>query len=98
MDKYNWKNHYAVQLTELNAAGVFSHYGIEEETGRGNVISCTVFPGIQAVYNDLNLLHCGRRVPETEEIVEINYCVEGRYECEVSGRYCFYESFGSYAG
>lgn len=56
--------------------------------------SCTVFPGIQIVYNDLKLLHCGRRVPKTEEIVEINYCMEGRYECEVSSQYCFYARAG----
>ena len=63
MDHYNWKNHYAVKLMELENAGGFTHYRIEEETGAGEVIACTVFPGIQAVYNDLNLLHCGKRVP-----------------------------------
>ena len=90
MDHYNWKNHYAVKLMELENAGGFTHYRIEEETGTGKVISCTVFPGIQAVYNDLNLLHCGKRVPGTEKIAEINYCVEGRYECQVNSHYCFY--------
>lgn len=58
MDRYNWKNHYAVRLMELENAGEFSHYGIEVETGKGEVTSCTVFPGIQAVYNNFgdNLL------------------------------------------
>ena len=90
MDIYNWKNHYAVQLIELENTGAFSHYRIEEETGKGEVISCIVFPGVQAVYNNLNLLRCSKSVPKAEEIVEINYCLEGRYECEVHSQYCFY--------
>lgn len=94
MNHYNWKNHYAVRLTELENAGEFFHYRIEEGTEKGKVTSCTVFPGIQAVYNDLNLFYCGKRVPRTEEIVEINYCLEGLYECEVNRRYCFYATPG----
>ena len=94
MDRYNWENHYAVRLMELENAGEFSHYGIEVETGKGEVTSCTVFPGIQAVYNDLNLFQCGKRVPRTEEIVEITYCLDGRYECDVNRQYCFYASPG----
>lgn len=90
MDSYDWKTHYSVQLVEQEKTGEFHHYSIKEETGRGKVISCTVFPGIQAVYNCLNLPHCGRRVPKSEDIIEINYCIEGRYECEVNKQYCFY--------
>ena len=81
-------------MTCLQHAGAFSHDRIETEGGNGEVISCTVFPGIQAVYNDLHLPHCGRCVPGTEDVVEINYCLEGRYECEVSSQYCFYASPG----
>lgn len=94
MEHYNWKSHYAVRLMEMENAGRFFHYVIEEEAGKGEVTSCTVFPGIQAVYNDLNLFHCGRCVPRTEEIIEINYCAEGRYECEVNRQYCFYAGPG----
>ena len=89
MNHYNWKNHYSVRLTECGNAGGFFYYRIKE-AGEGKVISGTVFPGIQAVYNDLNLFQCGKSVPKTEQIVEINYCVEGRYECEVNRQYCFY--------
>ena len=77
MDKYNWKRHYSAQLKDMEHTGAFCRYGIEDKTGKGNVTSCTVFPGIQAVYNDLNLFSCGRVVPKNEEIVEITYCVDG---------------------
>lgn len=90
MDKYDWKSHYAVLFTKHENIGEFCHYRIEEENGKGEVISCSVFPGIQAIYNDLYISKCGRTVPKSENIIEINYCVEGRYECEVSNQYCFY--------
>lgn len=93
MKQYNWKEHYAVQLKELEDIDRFTRYRIEEN-GHGDVISCTVFPGIQAVYNDLDLYHCSRIVPWTEDVLEINYCIGGRYECEVSSQYCFYAVSG----
>jgi len=97
MDHYNWKEHYAVQLRKSYTVNGFSHYQIKEENGEGKVTSCTVFPGIQAVYNDLNINSCGRTVPKTEEIVEINYCSEGRYECDVNSQYCFYVGPGDFS-
>jgi len=94
MGNYNWKAHYAVQLTEQEHSDAFCTYEIDAKAGTGKVTSCTVFPGIQAVYNDLKISHCGRTVPRKEEIVEINYCIEGRYECEVNNQYCFFASPG----
>lgn len=93
MEQYNWKDHYDVDLREIETTGSFTHYKIDEP-GDGDVISCTVFPGIQALYNDLNLYHCGKIVPRTEDVLEINYCIGGRYECEVSSQYCFYAISG----
>ena len=91
---YNWKAHYSAHMTKSAEALGFCHYQIETDSGKGEVISCTVFPGVQAVYNDLRLLHCGAPVPRAESIVEISFCQEGRYECEVNSRYCFYLGHG----
>jgi len=91
---YNWKAHYSAHMTKSEEALGFCHYQIETDSGKGEVISCTVFPGIQAVYNDLHLLRCGTPVPREDNIVEISFCVEGRYECEVNSRYCFYLGHG----
>ena len=88
MENYDWKKHYTADLSEYESGGAFSGFRIENETGTGEVVSCAVFPGIQAVYNDLYLLRCGKPVPE-DNIIEISYCMEGRYECEVNSQYCF---------
>jgi len=67
MDHYNWKKHYAFQLRDIGIAGAFSRYSIKKGSGEGQVISCPVFPGVQAVYNDLSLFQCGRSVPRVKE-------------------------------
>ena len=88
IQNYDWKKHYAAKLSEHENSSAFRSFRIENETGTGEVFSCAVFPGIQAVYNDLYLLRCANPVPENN-IIEINYCMEGRYECEVNSQYCF---------
>lgn len=83
---YNWKAHYSAHMTKSAETLGFCHYRIETDSGKGEVISCTVFSGIQGIYNDLHLLRCGTPVPGEDNIVEISFCAEGRYECEVNSR------------
>ena len=66
MDSYDWKQHYSVVLNKDDNSCDFCSYSIEEKNGRGDVLSCSVFPGIQAVYNDLFIPHCGKNVPRTD--------------------------------
>ena len=94
MEQYNWMSHYAANMKRGDSTYSFRQYDVENETGAGKVISCTVFPGVQTVYNDLYMYHCGKVVPRNDGIVEISYCMDGRYECEVSEQYCFYVSHG----
>ena len=94
MEQYNWMSHYGANMQQSDSAYPFQSYDIANETGSGRLISCTVFPGVQTVYNDLNMSHCGKTVPKNDDIIEISYCANGRYECEVSNQYCFYVSHG----
>jgi len=94
MVQYNWTSHYAVNMKQSDSTYPFRRYDVENETGAGKVISCTVFPGVQTVYNDLYMYHCGKAVPKNDGIIEISYCMDGRYECEVSKQYFFYVSHG----
>jgi len=95
MQEYNWKDHYSPQLIERASDSQFQKYDIENESGTGKVISCIVFPGVQAVYNDLHFGKCGKTVSKNDKIIEISYCMDGRYECEVNNQYCFYISHGN---
>lgn len=94
MQYYDWKSHYDAHITEVADKNGFRHFRIDNETGTGEVITCSVFPGVLAVLNDLRILRCGKAVPEAENTVEITCCMEGRYECEVNSRYCFYIGHG----
>ena len=94
MHYYDWKSHYDTHLQEKNSEKGFRHYQVENESGKGQVIACSINDGVQAVYNDLHLLCCGRPVSKADHIVEITYCMEGRYECDVNDRYCFYIGHG----
>ena len=89
MVQYNWMGHYAANMKQSDSTYPFRRYDVENKTGAGQVISCTVFPGVQTVYNDLYMYHCGKVVPRNDGIIEISYCMDGRYECEVSKQYFF---------
>ena len=94
---YNWKRHYADPLEEMGESAGFFRYRLRNETGEGDVTACAVLPGVQAIYNDLRLLRCGCRVAPNDGVIEITYCTEGRYECSVSDRYCFFVGAGYFS-
>lgn len=49
--------------------------------GLGIMKTYHVFPGIQLVFNDFKMKSCFRKVKTHDEIISINYCLKGRYEC-----------------
>lgn len=68
---YDWKLHYADPLRSLGVQDGFAVYRIENESGSGFVRSCTVFPGIQLVLNDLQMQYCARSVPPSAQVLEL---------------------------
>lgn len=87
---YDWKTHYDVPLKTNEDDGVIRTYYLNDDPSAGKVMFCSILPGVQMIYNDLHVQHCGRSVPPSDRVIEINYCYEGRYECSVNDRYIFY--------
>ena len=60
-----------------------SVYKIENETGEGVITRYPVFPGIEILYNDIHMTNgvCHNDAPRSN-VVEINHCRVGRFECE----------------
>ncbi|MFP3155992.1 AraC family transcriptional regulator [Lachnospiraceae bacterium ZAX-1] len=62
-------------------------YQLENETGNGIVTIYDVFPGIRLFYNDLHLSkitgHDDAPADGAGDMLEINHCREGRFECEL---------------
>lgn len=95
-ERYNWKKHYTglVQEDNKDPESPFRHYRLNNEEGMGEIVACDVFPGIQAVYNDLHLARRGRPVATYDRVIQINYCIEGRYQCAINSRYHFNVNHG----
>ncbi|MDR1496696.1 MAG: helix-turn-helix domain-containing protein, partial [Clostridiales Family XIII bacterium] len=72
----------------------FAVFQLENETGNGIVTIYDVFPGIRLFYNDLHMSyitdHDSITIPDTADVLEINHCREGRFECELKNGECAY--------
>ncbi len=68
-------------LTQSDGCTVFK---MENETGVGTMTQCPVLPGIELLYNDIHMTvaHAGQNKTICEDVMEINHCREGRFECE----------------
>lgn len=57
-------------------------YLVENETGKGVVTQYSVFPGIDILYNDFHMSDgFNQNKLEQPDMLEINHCKEGRFEC-----------------
>lgn len=65
-------------------------YRLENESGTGSITLYNVFPGIELIYNDIHMSYCNKEQKSVPNVIEINYCKEGRCECEFGDRqYCY---------
>lgn len=55
---------------------------VKNKSGIGQIIVYNLFEGIQLIYNNLNLEYCSGSAIKFPNIIEINHCKFGRYECE----------------
>lgn len=75
-----------------------SVYKMKNDTGEGIVTRYEVFPGINLMYNDFHMSngYNQNKLP-CEEVIEINHCREGRFECECVNGDCLYIGEGDMA-
>ena len=61
-----------------------SVFKMENETGEGIITHYPVLPGIELLYNDIHMtiVHAEQNKAICEDVMEINHCREGRFECE----------------
>ncbi len=73
-------------------------YRLSNETGTGTVSSYKVFKGIELLYNDMHMGSCtGENQKTCKNVIEINHCRVGRYECTYGKNKCCYISEGDLA-
>ena len=65
-------------------------FHLENESGVGMITLYPVFPGIELVYNDMHMAYCNKDQKPASDVMEINYCKEGRSECLFGQhQYCY---------
>lgn len=65
-------------------------YELKNAGGTGRITSYQVFPGVCLAYNDFHMSICPENLIWDQNILEINHCREGRFECEfLSGMYTY---------
>lgn len=62
---------------------VYTIHHLKSDTGTGQMQCYDVAPGIQISYNNLNMDSCFQPITYENELMEINYCIEGCYEIEL---------------
>ncbi|SHN58818.1 helix-turn-helix domain-containing protein [Desulfitobacterium chlororespirans] len=72
-------------------------YKMENAGGEGMITRYQVFPGIELLYNDFHMGECEQNKLPCRDMMEINHCWEGRFECEFPNGSCTYLGQGDLA-
>lgn len=72
-------------------------YKLSNETGTGEITAHQVFTGIELYYNDMHMSYCNQNQDAIKNMIEINHCCIGRYECDFGSNGCCYLSAGDLA-
>ena len=67
------------------------------ETGTGSMIICPLFLGAELYYNDMHLAFFEEKPAPARNVIEINHCRVGRYECSFGENSCCYLAAGDFA-
>lgn len=78
-------------------SGEYRMYSLNNETGAGTITVYDVFTGVKAAFNDIHMGYCCKKQSGSRNVIEINHCMEGRFECSVGDRLCCYMSHGDVA-
>ncbi|MFT3952300.1 MAG: helix-turn-helix domain-containing protein [Oscillospiraceae bacterium] len=64
-------------------------YRLSGENGEVVMTSYRVFEGIHLIYNDVHMKDCTVDASMNRDVLEINHCREGRFECEFKNDYIY---------
>lgn len=72
-------------------------YHMANISGEGTMTSFEVFDGVELVYNDFRSAYCVSGKGTTADVMEINHCRMGRFECDFLNGTCVYLEEGDLA-
>jgi AraC-like DNA-binding protein len=65
-------------------------YKMISDGGDGIMTTYQVYPGIELIYTDFHMGNCFHNKRPCQDIMEINHCREGRFECDFKDGSCVY--------
>ena len=69
-------------------------FRLSNETGHGRIAVYQVFSGIELYYNDMHMGYCNQNQTTAKNMIEINHCLIGRFECSFGENSCCYMAEG----
>lgn len=69
-------------------------FKLSNETGYGKITVYQVFPGVELYYNDIHMGYCSQNQFAAKNMIEINHCRIGRFECSFGENSCCYMAEG----
>ena len=69
-------------------------FRLSNETGHGRIAVYQVFSGIELYYNDMHMGYCNQNQTTAKNMIEINHCLVGRFECSFGENSCCYMAEG----
>lgn len=81
---------YGTSVQENRGSENRQSFHLVNESGVGDIALYQVFPGIELIYNDMHMEYCNKEQKPADQVMEINYCKEGRSECLFGdNQYCY---------
>jgi AraC-like DNA-binding protein len=66
---------------------------LENDSGSGKLTYYEITDGIILILNEMDMQYCTKDTHTEKDLVEINFCFDGRYECNI-GQLCCYMTSG----
>lgn len=88
---------YGLPIEIPNNADECKVYNLHNKTGVGAISVYNVLSGIRVVYNDIHMAYCNKDQDSSPNVIEINHCREGRFECSAGHQNCFYMAPGDFS-
>jgi len=85
------------EIKKENAPGGPDVYRAQDESGEATMTVYRTFPGIFVFYNEIHMLRCPDFQMLPGNMIEMNYCKDGRFECEYQNGSFVYLSSGDFS-
>ena len=92
-----YKSLFDLSIEETTSTEMPHTVKFSNETGTGSMIICPLFLGAELYYNDMHLAFFEEATAPMRNVIEINHCRVGRYECSFGANSCCYLAAGDFA-